>query len=87
MDDGSGMIASDDGEIDWIEIPIQTRWPKLNEWVSCIVENVDEDGMLPVIRTPCLSGASPESGVELSPSTARPARTLPGAYDMPPWCR
>ena len=41
----------DDGEIDWIEVPIQTNWPELNAWFSCVVENVEEDGMLPVIRT------------------------------------
>ena len=41
----------DDGEIDWLEVPIQTEWQALNAWFSCVVQDVEEDGMLPVIRT------------------------------------
>ena len=43
----------DDGEIDWIEVPIRTDWQELNSWFNCVITDadIDEDGMLPVIRT------------------------------------
>ena len=43
----------DDGEIDWIEVPIRTDWQELNSRFNCVITDADiaEDGMLPVIRT------------------------------------
>jgi len=46
----------EDGEIDWIEVPIRTDWRELNEWFSCVVSDSDEAGMLPVIQTLILLG-------------------------------
>ena len=46
----------EDGEFDWIEVPIKTDWRELNEWFSCVVGDIDEAGMLPVVRTLILLG-------------------------------
>ena len=53
----------DDGEIDWIEIPVHTRWRELNDWFSCVIDDVEEDGMLPVIRTLVFLGHHLDSGL------------------------
>ena len=41
----------EEGEEDWIEIPILTDRQRPQEWLSCVIRESDEDGMLPVIRT------------------------------------
>ena len=41
----------EEGEEERLEIPIQTDREKPQEWLSCVIRESDEDGMLPVIRT------------------------------------
>ncbi len=41
----------EEGEEDRIEIPILTDRQRPQEWLSCVIRESDEDGMLPVIRT------------------------------------
>ena len=54
----------DGGEIDWIEVPIWTEWRELNDWFDCVVNDVDVDegGMLPIIRTLVFLGSHLDPG-------------------------
>ena len=52
-----------EGEEDWLEIPIQTDRQRPQEWLSCVIRESDEDGMLPVIRTLVFLGSHLEQSL------------------------